>query len=113
MAITYTAVSVNGVNRDAIVLQGTGETQEVIFKDYLSPNDEAVFEAINDTAGADFLTKFNAYTLENGRPASEVYGDFIKVVGDIELAVRRRIAESLSVSEIIQLQDDLAAAQAV
>lgn len=113
MAISYTDVTIGGVTREAIVLSGSEDTAEVILRDFLSPYDEEVFEAINDSAGADFEAKFNAYVLENGRKASDVYADFVKVVGEHDLAARRLQAESLTISDIIQLQDDLADAQAV
>lgn len=115
MAISYTTIDIAGTDREAIVLSGTDDARDVIFRDYLTDRDEAIFEAINDLVDGEDITtfkqSFDAYVIpKSNRVASVVYAGYIKNVGDFVAAVQAQQAEVLSKAEILQLQADYAAA---
>lgn len=82
MAISYDVVDVNGVNKDVITVDAAAGT--VIFKDSLDPQfDFFHLDAIQNSAGATFTAKLEAYTMPNGTTADVYYTDFIKVLADV------------------------------
>lgn len=112
MALTYDDITVAGATREAITISGSGDTAVVIFKDYLTARDIEIFTLIEASEGADMQAKFEAYVLPNKRLASDVYAGYLKTVGTFNAAVDKRLAGSLAAAEVLQLQEDLATAQA-
>jgi hypothetical protein len=105
MPLVYTDIDVNGKIRPAVVIEGVGDSAKVIFKSYLTPEDQEIFDQINDSTGANFKAKFEAFVHPNGRLASDLYKDLIKEVGRITYNTRLVAAARISASEILELQD--------
>lgn len=112
MALVYTQVTINGVAKDAVVVEGTGDTQKIILKSSLSTFDQEIFDQIDAATGATFKEKFDAFVLPNGKVAASVYAPLVKTFGEFNLAARLTAAGRVSASEIIDLEDQLAAALA-
>lgn len=114
MALTFETLDVAGADKEAILVEGVAgeDTSKVIFRDFLSPSDEAIFELIDASEGATFKAKFEAYELENGRIASDVYGHLVRVFGDFVMAVRLMTVGGISAPQVIALQDNITSLEA-
>lgn len=87
MAASYVNVDINGVQKEAIVVDGANETQRVILKEQLSKFDQEVMDAVSAETGASFFEKLEAHTMKNGLTADVVYADFIVNRADYSAAV--------------------------
>ena len=105
MALTFEKIEINGVERDAVVIEGVGDSAKVVFKSSLSPFDIEQFEAVDASTGANFKAKFESFVLPNGRTAASTYAPAVKTVGEFNLAARITAAGRIGAREIIELQD--------
>lgn len=77
MAVTYVQRTIGGVAKDAIVVTGTGATEEIILKEALFAEDLPVMDAIDAETGADFRAKMAVHTTKSGIKADVLYANLV------------------------------------
>ena len=90
MAVSYSNVTIGGVSKEAIIVDGTGETERVILRDQLSTYDETQMDLISESTGASFFEKMENTTLSNGQTADVQYANFINLTDDLDARASRR-----------------------
>ena len=90
MSVSYSNVDINGVSKEAIIVDGVGDNQRVILRDQLSTYDEAQMDLISEASGASFYEKMQNTTLSNGITADVLYANFINLTVDLDALASRR-----------------------
>lgn len=103
MAITYVDRSIGGVDKEAIVVRGTAETEEIILKETLIPKDLAFLDEVDATAGANFNAKLQACVLSNGIKATVVFNSRIKFTVDLQAKAAKNVVAGDVVGAIAAL----------
>lgn len=99
MAISFVQRTIGGVAKDALVVTGTAETEQVILKEGLMTVDLEFLALVDLSAGADLAAKLAATTLPNGRNAADIFASRIALTVDLDTKATR-----------VKLGDDVVAA---
>lgn len=110
MALSYDSISIAGVATDVLTLAGTGDTREFILADVLTASDVAVLDDINTNGvGATLKAKMQAWVLDNGRFAYDVYQYSVHIFLSYDTELREllgaRLAGSVVAEQTKQLEE--------
>lgn len=73
MALTIVQRTLGGNEVDAVVVRGTGATEEIIIIEHFQKEDLALLNEVDATVGANFAAKLAATQLSIGRPAADYF----------------------------------------
>ena len=101
MALSYDSISIAGAATDVLTLAGTGNTREFILADVLTASDVAVLDDINTNGtGATLKAKMQAWVLDNGRFAYDVYQYSAHIFLSYDTELRKLLGTRLSGSVV-------------
>ena len=113
MAIVFVNRTIGGKVKEAVVVQGTAGTEEVILRESLMSVDEKFLTAVSNTVveGEPTPTLFEQLEVAviNDRPALDLFASRIKLTTELESKAIRRAVEADVVSAVLALADDVAA----
>lgn len=110
MDLSYDSISIAGTATDVLTLAGTGDTREFILVSVLTDADVAVLDDINTNGvGATLKEKMQAWVLDNGRFAYDVYQYsahiFLSYDAELRELLGVRLAGSVVATQTKQLEE--------
>ena len=105
MALVVVKRTIGGVEKDAYVVTGTGETEEIILKEGLLDIDILFLTTASEAEGDDLKEKLQATTLPNGMNAYATYEPQIELTDVLVARGKRILVKKDKVGAIVDLQD--------
>lgn len=113
MALVVVQRTIGGVEKDAYVVTGTGETEEIILKEGLLDIDILFLTTASEAEGDDLKEKLQATTLPNGMNAYATYEPQIELTDVLVARGKRILVKKDKVGAIVELQDAVEALEAL